>query len=120
MRVVVTGGREYDNYPHIFHTILRIHTLSPITMLAHGNARGADKLSGEVAKSLGIRVIEFPVKRKDWDEFGMAAGPMRNQRMLDEFMPDLVIAFPGGNGTADMVRRAVELEKLGRLRVMRA
>lgn len=37
---------------------------------------------------------------------GKAAGPIRNQRMLDEGKPDLVVAFPGGRGTADMVRRA--------------
>lgn len=30
-------------------------------------------------------------------------GPMRNQRMLDEARPQVVIAFPGGSGTADMV-----------------
>jgi predicted polyphosphate/ATP-dependent NAD kinase len=37
---------------------------------------------------------------------GKAAGIIRNQRMLDEGKPDLVIAFQGGDGTADMVRRA--------------
>jgi len=120
MRVVVTGGRDYDNSQHVFHTILRVHTLTPIVLLAHGNARGADKLSGEVAKSLGILVREFPVKRKEWDEFGRAAGPMRNQRMLDEVQPHLLIAFPGGDGTNDMLRRADKLEKLGKLRIMRA
>jgi hypothetical protein len=26
--------------------------------------------------------------------------------MLEDFRPDLVVAFPGGRGTADMVRRA--------------
>jgi len=26
--------------------------------------------------------------------------------MLDKGQPDLVLAFPGGNGTADMIRRA--------------
>ena len=36
------------------------------------------------------------------------AGPLRNQRMLDEGKPDLVVAFPGGGGTKDMVRRSVK------------
>lgn len=35
-----------------------------------------------------------------------SAGPKRNQRMLDKGKPDLVLAFPGGDGTADMVRKA--------------
>ena len=39
---------------------------------------------------------------------GMAksAGHIRNQVMLDKGKPDVVVAFPGGRGTADMVRRA--------------
>jgi hypothetical protein len=44
----------------------------------------------------------------DWNTHGRAAGPIRNQRMLDEVKPELVVAFPGGRGTADMVRRARE------------
>lgn len=37
---------------------------------------------------------------------GPAAGPARNQRMLQQGMPSGVAAFPGWPGTADMVRRA--------------
>ena len=37
---------------------------------------------------------------------GRSAGPIRNQAMLDEGRPDLVVAFPGHHGTADIVRRA--------------
>lgn len=48
-------------------------------------------------------VRAFPA---DWHRDGKAAGPIRNRRMLLEGMPDLVVAFPGGRGTADMVRRA--------------
>ena len=33
-------------------------------------------------------------------------GHIRNQQMIDEGKPDLVVAFKGGTGTADMVRRA--------------
>ena len=44
----------------------------------------------------------------EWDELGKKAGPLRNQRMLEEGKPELVVAFPGGGGTKDMVRRAVK------------
>ena len=43
----------------------------------------------------------------DWATHGKKAGPLRNQRMIDEGHPDLVIAFPGGKGTDDMTRRAL-------------
>jgi hypothetical protein len=42
----------------------------------------------------------------DWKTHGKAGGPIRNQMMLDDYKPQVVIAFPGGSGTADMVRRA--------------
>ena len=48
------------------------------------------------------------VPQGEWDELGKKAGPLRNQRMLDEGKPNLVVAFPGGGGTKDMVRRAVK------------
>ena len=47
--------------------------------------------------------MEYPAP---WKRFGPSAGGIRNQQMLDEGKPDLVVAFPGGKGTADMVRRA--------------
>ena len=48
-------------------------------------------------------VEEYPA---DWKKYGKSAGPLRNQRMIDEGKPDLVVAFPGGVGTADMISRA--------------
>jgi len=54
------------------------------------------------AESREIACETYPA---DWDKHGKAAGPIRNQEMLDQH-PDFVLAFPGGNGTADMVARA--------------
>jgi hypothetical protein len=50
--------------------------------------------------------VPIDVYVAQWKKHGRAAGPIRNQRMLDEGKPDLVVAFPGGRGTADMIRRA--------------
>jgi hypothetical protein len=55
------------------------------------------------AKQFGIQTLAFPA---DWKTHGKAAGFIRNQRMLDEGKPDLVLGFPGGSGTADMCSRA--------------
>lgn len=41
----------------------------------------------------------------DWSTHGKAAGPIRNQQMADA-RADLCLAFPGGKGISDMVRRA--------------
>ena len=54
-----------------------------------------------------MRVLEFPAK---WEEFNKYAGPIRNQQMIDEGHPDLVVYFhdniDGSKGTKDMVDRA--------------
>jgi hypothetical protein len=50
--------------------------------------------------------VPIDVYVAQWKKHGRAAGPIRNQRMLDKGKPDLVVAFPGGRGTADMIRRA--------------
>lgn len=50
-----------------------------------------------------VTVRKFPA---DWKTYGKAAGPRRNQQMIDETNPKLVVAFPGGRGTTDMITRA--------------
>lgn len=101
MKVIVCGGREYADRERVFAVLDSTHAARPITVLMHGNARGADGLADEWAAGKVQTATFTPL----WEEHGRAAGPMRNQEMLDAG-PDLVIAFPGGRGTADMVRRA--------------
>ena len=112
MRVLVCGGRNYGEVnaaqaAEVYLAIRDIHEKTPISALIHGGARGADRCAAFCAKELGIKVVTVPA---NWKTHGKAAGPIRNQRMLDDFKPDLVLAFPGGRGTADMVARA---EKAG-------
>jgi hypothetical protein len=74
-----------------------------IDAIIHGGAPGADAMAGEFANVSNIREVVF---QADWKKYGRRAGPLRNQRMIDEGNPDLVVAFPGGRGTGDMVTRA--------------
>lgn len=92
-----------DESAEIYFAIRRLHEATPISALIQGGARGADRSAAECARGLGIKVVTVPA---DWRTHGKAAGPIRNQRMIDDFKPDLVLAFPGGRGTADMVSRA--------------
>jgi len=100
-RVLVCGGRDYDDEARVFEELDR---LKP-TFVIEGGANGADSLAWRWAK----RNLPFNSRRTfeaNWSAHGKAAGAIRNQQMLDEGKPDLVLAFPGGRGTADMVRRA--------------
>jgi hypothetical protein len=71
--------------------------------VVHGAAPGLDTMADIWAKRLAVDVVAC---RADWDKHGKAAGPIRNEDMLIDHEPKRVIAFPGGKGTADMVRRA--------------
>src|SRR5262245_59385557 len=98
MRVLVTGGRSFSDQELLVAVLDRLDAARGFTVLIHGDASGADHLAGEWAKSRSIEVLARPA---DWKKYGRAAGPIRNSQMLDE-KPDLVVAFPGGKGTADM------------------
>ena len=104
-RVLVCGGRDYNDRWKLESTLDIAHAEHGFIRLIHGAAPGADTLAGDWADKRGLAVVAYPA---DWKRHGKAAGPMRNQRMLEDGRPDVVIAFPGGSGTADMVRRAKE------------
>jgi hypothetical protein len=87
----------------------------PVTAVYEGEADGADTCARAWAESRGIPVRPFEVTRADWKERGKAAGPRRNGAMLSAAMEEaeivggdvvVVVAFPGGTGTADMVEQA--------------
>ena len=99
MRVLVCGGRDFSDAA-LMCRVLR-DTLKAGDTLIAGAARGADALAERFCPP-GVTKEIYPA---DWQKYGKAAGPIRNQQMLDA-KPDLVVAFPGGRGTADMVRRA--------------
>lgn len=130
MKILVCGGREFGALP--FKTdplweerlkqynfiMKRLNQLSvkyseffdpndnwlpSDIIIINGAADGADSVSSDWAIMRRAQLIEYPA---DWKKHKKAAGPIRNQEMLDKEQPDLVVAFPGGKGTADMVARA--------------
>jgi len=136
MRILVCGGRDFGHvirtkptpaeeppriqakimeYQYV-QTVLNAATMAYSTerndednwlphdiVIIEGGARGAD------AAALDFAVVNFTQHRQfkaNWTKYRKAAGAIRNQKMIDEGKPDLVIAFPGNNGTADMVAKA--------------
>jgi predicted Rossmann-fold nucleotide-binding protein len=105
MRVLVCGGRDYDDMLAVFNELQRLREKhGPLTII-QGGATGADRLARQwcMFQKGKAHMINEPA---NWQQHGRAAGPIRNQLMIDEHKPDLVVAFPGGRGTADMIRRA--------------
>lgn len=97
------GGREYSDEAQLYRVLDAVHAMVGISCLIDGAARGADRLGHQWARSRQVAAERYPA---NWDLDGKAAGPIRNQRMLDVGEPDMAIGFPGGRGTADMTLRA--------------
>lgn len=103
MRLLVCGGRHYNNRALVFETL---DALAPQpTVLINGGATGADTLARIWAAARAIPIELYPAK---WDAYGKAAGYIRNLQMITEGDPDLVIAFPGNLGTRDMVLQSIK------------
>ena len=98
-RVLVCGGRNYSDACRVGVVLDEL----TIELIIQGGAGGADALAKEYAITNQVQVQEF---KADWNANGRAAGPIRNSKMLIEGKPDVVLAFPGGRGTADMVVKA--------------
>lgn len=103
MRVLVCGGRDFNDCGLIFDTLDSLARAEIVDCIIEGDVPGADRIAGAWAKRRRVDLNLYPA---DWRKHGRAAGPIRNQQMLDAGKPHMVIAFPGGTGTADMVRRA--------------
>jgi hypothetical protein len=101
--VLVCGGRDYENRSAVNIALdeLCVRHAREL-MIIEGGAKGADRFAADWADETGL-----PHARVNalWVKHYNSAGPIRNQAML-LLKPDLVLAFPGGRGTADMVRRA--------------
>ncbi len=113
-KVIVCGGRAYADRANVFVVLDALHSHEPIDFIVHGGASGADALAGAWAAERRVKTLVFPA---DWNTHGRAAGPIRNQQMADASHGATLLAFPGGAGTADMIRRAtaarIPVERVG-------
>ena len=78
-----------------------------ISVLIHGDGKGADEIAAKWATSRQVKAEVYPA---DWLTHGKAAGPIRNSEMLRRSCPDVVVVFPGGVGTADMMGKALDMD----------
>ena len=109
MMLLITGTREGVPLQRIQKAFDRLVEAFPDGLevtLVHGAARGVDQMCAEEAIRRGWNTEAYPA---NWTRFGKAAGPIRNQEMVD-LGPDFFIAFPvpHSRGTRDCIRRAKE------------
>lgn len=128
VRVLVCGGRMFGRIPDdvkrstiewgrakrkadcestfLADRLSDLHRAKPISVVIHGAAAGADELGGAWAEVAGVPAIACPADWYPGGRYDPGAGPKRNASMLAQYKPDVVIAFTGGRGTADMIRRS--------------
>ena len=102
LRVCVTGGRTFSDRKWFDEELDALHSGHRIVAILEGGASGADELAVRWARAHEVPIETFTAH---WQLEGRSAGPIRNRRMLDA-RPDLVIAFPGGPGTAHCLEEA--------------
>lgn len=111
MRVLVCGGRDFSDKRALFNVLDGLGIRGEISEIITGGARGADELAEEWSRFRQVKRTVYPAK---WNLLGRQAGIARNQQMLDKEEPDLVVAFPGGRGTSNMI----SIAKQGKYEVM--
>lgn len=104
-RILVCGGRKYADLHALFKVLDQLlhQGAEGAACVITGGAPGADSLAERWAKHRGIPLMVMPAL---WEKLGPSAGPIRNGWMIEFGKPDVVIAFPGGAGTKNMVARA--------------
>lgn len=106
-RVLVCGSRQWNDKDRVFQELDRVwlQTGGAIRIIHGGCPSGADD-HARLFCLLGFQSTVFPA---DWSRYGRAAGMIRNEAMLVQGKPNLVLAFRAAGaspGTDDMVRRA--------------
>lgn len=108
MRLLVCGDRRWKDMELIFTVLTEIEKERLIRTVITGGCSGADDIVAEIAVR-NARTVE--VYDADWNEHGLAAGPIRNQEMLDKGKPDMVVGFHDdiakSKGTKDMLKRSI-------------
>lgn len=113
MKLLVCGGRNFVDVPKLWNYLDGFAKEQPepgVRLVIDGASddvtgpyKGADYWAHQWSLARNIPHVRCHAK---WDAEGRAAGPIRNTEMLKRHEPDVVIAFVGGSGTADMVRKA--------------
>lgn len=116
-KVIIAGGRRFQHSEKHYAWIEKMLANKLDIEFVSGEASGADQINWIMAERLLAGFRRFPalwdrldidpcVVKTRWDgvEYNALAGFNRNEQMAQ--YADALIAFPGGNGTKDMIERA--------------
>jgi YspA, cpYpsA-related SLOG family len=101
MKTIIAGSRTINNLPELELAIKESGI--QITEVICGGANGVDKLGEKWAKDNNVPIKYF---LPNWEQFGKAAGPIRNSQMID-YAEAAIILWDGiSRGTLDTITKA--------------
>lgn len=110
IKLAISGDRDWSDRETIKEVLSKY--LSSVELLILGDARGTDQIAAEVAEELGFPKKNIVIEKAEWNKYHLAAGPIRNQKMIDH-NPDILLAFHNNlmksKGTKDCVNRAKDV-----------
>ena len=103
-RLAIVGSREFTDYERFCLVVDGYHAFEASEIVS-GGARGTDTMAERYAFE---RNIPIKVHVAEWNVHGKSAGPIRNQKIVDD--ADEMIAFVNKHsiGTFDSIRRATK------------
>lgn len=104
MKIIIAGSRTFTDYKKLSEVCDQfLQDQTDIEIVSGAYYKGADKLGEQYAKERGYKITQFPA---DWERYGRAAGPKRNEQMAN--YAGALIAFWDGKskGTKHMLEVA--------------
>jgi hypothetical protein len=103
VKCAIVGSRHWENVELIDRIIAGAYKANPGLVVVSGAGGNVDKRAAAYAREQHIPLIEFPA---DWQQYGVAAGLLRNSQIVE--VADCMLAFwdEVSNGTRDSIRKA--------------
>lgn len=103
MRVLICAGRFYADGNTLTRILDLYHQSQPISVLIHGGHQSLGGIIEGWAREANVHLVRYPA---NWSMHGKYAERHRNLFMLEDSQPDTLLAFPGGEDTAECIRLA--------------
>lgn len=101
IRLLVCGGRKFWDKREVFRALSTLNQETLIDTIIHGAQKGADTLAGQWAYENYVPEYRFYANWYPNGKLFLGAGP---ELMVKMGNPHMVLAFPGGKGTASMLK----------------
>lgn len=104
-KIAITGDRHYTDFITIANYIEP--RIKPEDEIITGDATGVDTI---VASWATYNHRHLTVYKADWNKYGKAAGPIRNQKIAIN-ADHLIVFYGGGPGSKNMIKQMATLGK---------